>query len=86
MKKYDIGYGHLGNGLTVWNRAEEEHGDYKTIAHISANRTVTFYGKLPEDILNKILTVAMTSDTSVSATQDAKVFSTPPQISHTDEL
>ena len=22
-----------GNGLTVWNRLEEEHGDYKTVAH-----------------------------------------------------
>ena len=27
-KAYDLGYGHLGNGLTVWNRLEEEHGDY----------------------------------------------------------
>ena len=25
-KAYDLGYGHLGNGLTVWNRLEEEHG------------------------------------------------------------
>ena len=34
-KAYDLGYGHLGNGLTVWNRLEEEHGDYKTVAHIA---------------------------------------------------
>src|SRR5699024_2154973 len=33
-KAYDLGYGHLGNGITVWNRLEEEHGDYKTVAHI----------------------------------------------------
>ena len=26
-KQYDLGYGYLGNGLTVWNRLEEEHGD-----------------------------------------------------------
>ena len=32
--RYDLGYGHLGNGLTVWNRLEEVHGDYKTVAHI----------------------------------------------------
>ena len=24
---YDLGYGFLGNGLTVWNRLETEHGD-----------------------------------------------------------
>ena len=33
--RYDLGYGHMGNGLTVWNRLEEEHGDYKTVAHIA---------------------------------------------------
>ena len=42
-KAYDLGYGHLGNGLTVWNRLEEEHGDYKTVAHIAPDRTVTIY-------------------------------------------
>ena len=40
-KAYDLGYGHLGNGVTVWNRLEEEHGDYKTVAHIAPDRTVT---------------------------------------------
>ena len=42
LSHYDIGYGFLGNGLTVWNRLEEEHGDYKTVAHIDADRSVTF--------------------------------------------
>ena len=28
---FDIGMGYLGNGLTVWNRAVEENGDYQTI-------------------------------------------------------
>ena len=42
-KAYDLGYGHLGNGITVWNRLEEEHGDYKTVAHIAPDRTVTIY-------------------------------------------
>ena len=37
-KQYDIGVGHLGNGLTIWNRAEEVNGDYKTIDHIETNR------------------------------------------------
>ena len=42
-KAYDLGYGHLGNGITVWNRLEKEHGDYKTVAHIAPDRTVTIY-------------------------------------------
>ena len=79
--KYDLGYGHLGNGLTVWNRLEEEHGDYKTIAHIAPDRTVKFYvDDLPEDVRTQIEEVAATSTMTISATQDAPVFSTPPLV------
>ena len=75
---YDIGYGHLGNGITVWNRLEEENGDYKMIAHISPDREVTFYDEsLPEILQDEIRFTAATSDMTVSATQDAPVFSTP---------
>ena len=78
---YDLGYGHLGNGLTVWNRLEEEHGDYKTIAHISPDRTVKFYvDDLPEDIQKRIRQIAAASEMTISATQDAPVFSTPPLV------
>ena len=45
MKKYDLMYCSLGNGLTVCNRAVEEHGDYKKVAHIARDRQVTFYEK-----------------------------------------
>ena len=77
--RYDLGYGHMGNGLTVWNRLEEEHGDYKTVAHIAPDRTVTFYdADLPEEIREEIRKVAATSEMSVSTTQDTPVFSTPP--------
>ena len=78
--RYDLGYGHMGNGLTVWNRLEEEHGDYKTVAHIDPDRTVTFYdADMPEEIREEIQKVADTTEMSVSATQDAPVFSTPPR-------
>ena len=40
QKAYDLGFGHLGNGLTVWNRMEEVDGDYRTVAHIAPDRTV----------------------------------------------
>jgi len=50
-KKYDIGSGYMGNGLTIWNRAEEEHGDYKIIAHISPQGKLSIRDKqLPSDL------------------------------------
>jgi hypothetical protein len=50
-KKYDIGSGWMGNGLTIWNRAEEQHGDYKIIAHISKDGTLSIRDKqLPSEI------------------------------------
>ena len=85
--KYDLGYGHLGNGLTVWNRLEEEHGDYKTIAHIAPDRTVKFYvDDLPEDVRTQIEEVAANSTMTISATQDAPVFSTPPLVREPDAI
>ena len=77
--RYDLGYGYLGNGLAVWNRLEEENGDYRTIAHIAPNRTVTFYDQeLPEAVREQIQKIAATSNLRISATQDAPVFSAPP--------
>ena len=79
-KEYDLGYGHAGNGLSVWNRLEQVNGDYKPIAHIHSNREVVFYDDhLPEEVKEQIRQVAATSEMTVSATQDTPVFSTPPQ-------
>ncbi len=78
---YDLGFGHLGNGVTVWNRLELRDGDYKTIAHIAPDRTVTYYENgLPEDVRAQIEEFAATSTMTISATQDAPVFSTPPLV------
>ena len=52
---FDIGMGYLGNGLTVWNRAVEENGDYQTIAHISSEGKIHYYvDGLPEDVVARI--------------------------------
>lgn len=52
---YDIGMGYLGNGLTVWNRAVEEYGDYQTIAHISNEGEIKYYvDGLPDDVVARI--------------------------------
>nr|WP_242868497.1 LPD11 domain-containing protein [Fournierella massiliensis] len=79
-KAYDLGYGHLGNGLTVWNRLEEEHGDYKTVAHIAPDRTVTIYDEeMPQTVRDEIQRIADSSEMTISATQDAPVFAVPPR-------
>lgn len=79
-KEYDLGYGHLGNGLTVWNRLEEKDGDYVTVAHIGPDRGVTFYdADMPDSVKARIENEARTSDMTVSATQDTPVFDTPAQ-------
>ncbi len=78
---YDLGFGHLGNGVTVWNRLELRDGDYKTVAHIAPDRTVTYYEDgLPENVRAQIEEFAATSTMTISATQDAPVFSTPPLV------
>lgn len=76
--EYDLGYGHLGNGLTVWNRKEEVDGDYKTIAHIAPDRTVSYREDLPQHIRAEIEKTAATTEMNISATQDVSVFDTPP--------
>ena len=82
-KQYDLGYGHMGNGLTVWNRLEEKGGDYVSVAHIDPERRVTYRDKdLPYSVREQIERIAMTSDARVSATQDMPVFSVPPSSLH----
>ena len=50
---YDLGFGSMGNGLVVWNRADydEKAVDYRKVAHISENgREVTYYADLPKEV------------------------------------
>jgi len=45
----DLGFGHLGNGITVWDRNREADRDYMKVAHIDApytkGRKITWYDK-----------------------------------------
>ena len=80
-KKYDLGYGAMGNGLTVWNRLETVNGDYRTVAVINEDRSINFYDPdMPENVMQQIREVAETAELTVSATQDTPVFTTPPQM------
>jgi hypothetical protein len=61
---YELGFGYLGNGITVWNRKEERNGDYKTVAHIETDRSVTFYDKdMPHEVKQRIDAVAKSPET-----------------------
>lgn len=42
-EKFELFLGCLGNGITVCNKAVEENGDYKTIAHIAECGKITWY-------------------------------------------
>lgn len=42
-RKFELFMGCLGNGTTVCNKAVEEHGDYKRIAHISPAGNIKLY-------------------------------------------
>lgn len=43
MKKYDLMFCSLGNGLTVCNRASAKNGDYDPVAHISPAGNINWY-------------------------------------------
>lgn len=72
--KYDIGMARKGNGITVYNRAEEEAGDYKNIAHISDNGVVKYYDKkLPNNVKKKIEAEAQKMKESVNESKSMKL-------------
>lgn len=64
MKKFELFMCCLGNGTTVCNKAVEEYGDYKIIAHIADCGKITWYvkpGYVPGADLAKIEHTADTS-------------------------
>lgn len=61
MKKFELFICCLGNGTTICNKAVTEHGDYKTIAHISEHGAIEFYVSadyIPADAIQKIKQLA----------------------------
>jgi hypothetical protein len=79
LVKRDLGFGSLGNGISVYDRLHEEHGDYQKVAHINADREVTYYVELSPEDTETIEKEARESDPSISySQQDQKVFNTRP--------
>ena len=56
-KKYELGFGFMGSGTTVWNRLDidRESKDYRIIAHIKDYGAIDYYEKnLPKEVIAKI--------------------------------
>ena len=67
--------GCVGNGTTVCNKAVYEHGDYKTIAHISNHGVIKFYvleDYIPVDAMEKIKKTAERSKVEFMKKWDQK--------------
>lgn len=56
---FKFGYGHMGNGLVVWNSAREINGDYEKVAHIDCDRKIIYYIKpTPTVIIEYVESIA----------------------------
>lgn len=78
-KAADLGFGHLGNGITVWDRIRSKFNDYAIVAHISADRKISLRElPLSEEQLELITEAATKHDPQVSFNQTDKVFITRP--------
>ena len=90
MIKRDLMFCCLGNGLSVCDRLHEEHGDYAKVAHIGADRVITYYIKdLAPEYIERIEKEANYSDPAASESQAyMKVFNTRPLVgfSHTQKI
>jgi hypothetical protein len=75
-KKFDLGSGTMGNGVVIWNRAKEVHGDYENVAHIDQNRKIKYYIKNPpKEVITYVENIAKGKNFSASASQShMKVF------------
>lgn len=75
-RKFDLGSGTMGNGVTIWNRAKEVHGDYEKIAHINPDRKITYYIKNPpKQVIDYVEKIAKGKNFASSTSQPhMKVF------------
>jgi hypothetical protein len=74
-KPFDLVFASLGNGITVFDKNRQEHNDYKIIAHIKKDRSISWnMTKLPSDVKNKIVRYSRIANPSISASQSEKVF------------
>lgn len=79
----NLGFGHKGYGLTVWDKNSEKGGDYEAVAHIDPHREVHYWvDNLEQPDKDQIEKVARICNMNVSESSSEKVFVTPPQLPH----
>ncbi len=81
--QYDLNFGHLGNGIAVWDRNDwdKEIGDYQKIAHISSERKIHYYqNTLPEEVKSQVEDIASIPFIRRSVTQDENVYTVSPTL------
>ena len=75
----DLGFGHLGNGITVYDRSRKILGDYLTVAHIDSSRKISYtQAPISEQQFIDIEEYAIKADPNISASQHNKVFTSRP--------
>ncbi len=73
--KEDLMFCSMGNGITIADRNQEEHCDYKTVAHIGYNRDITYYDKkMSQEAIDCIERFARYNNSSASQTQPYPVL------------
>lgn len=53
--KENLGFGCLGNGLTVWDRNRSRSNDYLTVAHIEPCGTYKIHESLSQEAMQSII-------------------------------
>lgn len=72
--KFAFGFGHLGNGQTVWNYLDEENGDYKQVAHIDDLGNLKIYDNtLPQTAIKHLENHALQVKAPVENTDNFSV-------------
>lgn len=64
-----LNFGHLGNGVTVWDSSREVDHDYPTVAHISYERTVSYREQVSPEARQHIEHFARYENMNISYTQ-----------------
>lgn len=65
----ELHFGHMGNGITVWDSSREINHEYPTVAHIAYDRSVTYYEDVSPEARQRIEHFALYENMDISQTQ-----------------
>ena len=78
-RKFELGHGSFGNGITVFNTAREVFEDYEKVAHIDRDRKILYsIPVVPVEVVAYVENIAKNTNPSMSVSQpEQKVFNDP---------